>query len=462
VRNRGLVMATKLLADSLSSANKIIGEEDNGTSMDDGTWEMPKRTAALKRPSDQISSGPAKVKPNINTPNRFEPLRNTDNESDNGDKIPPIYLQNVELGQYKTLICVLKSLVGENFQCQATSKNGVTVYPSSSDAYRTLVGGLKEKNYNFHSFQLPREKAYRIVIRHLHPSTDVADIKAALEDLSFNVRSVVNVLQLGTRTPLPLFFVDLEPSKDNGKVFGVTALLHTRVKIEEPRTKADLLQCKNCLQFGHSRSYCHHPSRCARCGEQHETKFCGKADTEERTCILCQGNHSSLYRGCQIYKELRRKKYSSPQNRPSHGYLQGSPATTPAPTYPVGTTYTQRHASIVNTRRHTQSERATVPTPVHITSTLPPVSQPPERRTFNMPRISARDPRLSSVSYAQVLSHEHTHNVSHPTESSTLNHTNTDVNQSLQQTLNLFFTRFQDLLSPLITTLNLLINKLLA
>lgn len=462
-------MTDNMSADSLSPNNTLSGGgEEEGTAMDDdGTWQTPKRTAVLKRPSDQISSGATKFKRNINTPNRFEPLRNTDNESENSETIPPIYLQNIELGQYKTLICVLKTLVGVNFQCQATSRNGVTVYPSSSDAYRTLVRGLKEKNYNFHSFQLPREKAYRIVIRHLHPSTDVDDIKAALEDRSFNVRSVVNVLQLGTRTPLPLFFVDLEPSKDNGKVFEVSTLLHTRVKIEEPRTKADLLQCKNCLQFGHSRSYCHHPSRCARCGEQHETRSCGKADTEERICILCQGNHSSLYRGCQAYKELRRKKFSSPQKRPSHGHFQGVAEQSSTPAHVAGSNNLQRHHSVVPSVQIQVNRQAQPIQSNNHPGTSQCHTQQGKTPTLRNPN---RDPRLSSPSYAQVLNptrnHAGTHNThpyyTPPASASLHNLPDPILQGNLQQTLHTFFARFEQLLTPLITTLNLLISKLLA
>lgn len=393
------------------------------------------------------------------SPNRFTPLSGSVAEPDK--RPPPIYVKNVNLGDYRLLVTQLRAVGGEDFECQATRLNGVTIYPKTAEAYRAFVHYLKGAKASYHTFQLQEEKPFRVVIRHLHPSTEPQEIIEALTAHSHQVRSVVNVLQSGTRIPLPLFFVDLEPKVNNSEIMKLKSLLYTRIAVEEPRVKRDILQCKRCLQYGHSRTYCNHSARCARCGKQHLTSECSQDPNEPRKCALCQGSHSTTYRGCQVYKDLRSRRHLPNIVAKANQHIVSPSVGTGQPADPVA--FRVPNSSIVNSRRHTQSERVTVPTPVHNTPTLPPVSKPPEYRTFNMSRTSARDPRLTSASYAQVLSSENTRNVSHSPESPTLNHTNTDITQwNLQQTLNLFFTRFQDLLTPLITALNLLITKLLA
>jgi hypothetical protein len=172
--------------------------------------------------------------PSVETNNRFSPLATTEESI---HKPPPVYVKNVPLKDYKHLLNQLKAIAGTNFECQATQNNGVTIYPRTSDAYREIIKFLKDSSVSYHTYQLPHEKAFRVVIRHLHPSTDVEEISQALSILSFEVRNVVNVLQSGTRIPLPLFFVDLEPKPNNNKIFELKSLLFTRISVEEPRKK---------------------------------------------------------------------------------------------------------------------------------------------------------------------------------------------------------------------------------
>jgi len=84
------------------------------------------------------------------------------------------------------------------------------------------------------------------VVRNLHPSTPTAEVGIAIEEIGFSVRQVSNVLQKTTKNKLPMFFVDLEPAEINKDIFRVTSLLHTKIKIEEPHKRKDVIQCVNC------------------------------------------------------------------------------------------------------------------------------------------------------------------------------------------------------------------------
>jgi hypothetical protein len=75
----------------------------------------------------------------------------------------------------------------------------------------------KRKNVDFYTCQLKDEKAYRIVIRNLHPSTKIEFIKEKFRQNGHIARNITNVLQNLTKIPLPLFFIDLKWIKKTRK-----------------------------------------------------------------------------------------------------------------------------------------------------------------------------------------------------------------------------------------------------
>lgn len=83
------------------------------------------------------------------------------------------------------------------------------------------------------------EKPYRIVVRNLHPTTPINLIKEESENKGFLARNLTKVLQHQSKTPLPLFFVDLEPSLNNSKIFKLKSLCYTMIKIEAPSPKTN-------------------------------------------------------------------------------------------------------------------------------------------------------------------------------------------------------------------------------
>lgn len=141
------------------------------------------------------------------------------------------------------------------------------------------------------------------------------DIGVAIEEIGFSVRQVTNIRHKTTKINLPIFFVDLEPAIINTDIFSVTSLLHTKVKIEEPHKRTDIIQRMNCQDYGHSRKYCSYTPRCVRCGEEHPTSHCVKTKDLPAKCALCMGNHPANYKGCQVYKNLQQlRKPTSNKN----------------------------------------------------------------------------------------------------------------------------------------------------
>lgn len=271
------------------------------------------------------------------SPNRFSVLQDTntfdvDTENDTGktftdshffaesiamdssnippkkEQIPPIFIANQHL-DYNLLMKSLINLIGENgFFCKTTQKN-IKVQANSSDGYRQIINFLNaQKNAQFHTYQPQNEKPFRVVIRNLHPSIPCDEIKAALENFNLSVLQVVNIQQRQTKLALPLFFVDLVKDDNCKTIFDLTSILHTKIKVEEPHKRRELVQCQNCQDYGHTRAYCNYSPRCVRCGKNHISSSCDKPFDVPPTCALCQGTHPANYRGCHVHKQLQKTR----------------------------------------------------------------------------------------------------------------------------------------------------------
>ncbi|KAL4107092.1 hypothetical protein QTP88_018526 [Uroleucon formosanum] len=244
-----------------------------------------------KRSLSSSSSSPSQSPPIVTskktklffTPNRFAPLSTDDvnytiannnveidtqsetsnqgqqNTTDVTPKIilpPSIFIKSVHdyLGLRNHLTEVSAP---DSFSCKSTTTH-LKIQADTPNSYRNIIHYLKETNAQYHTYQPQSDKPLRVVIRNLHPSTPEADIASAIAEIGHTVRNVTNVRHQQTKTPLPLFFVDLDPNDSDSDIFSITSLLHTKIKIEEPYKKRQIPQCQNCQSYGHTRTYCAH------------------------------------------------------------------------------------------------------------------------------------------------------------------------------------------------------------
>lgn len=274
----------------------------------------------LSQMDDETSDTNANNNNNKNTNN--ENNNNTEPSTKLPTKPPPIYLKTPVV--FKELCLALTNLAGkDSFSCVSTTR-GVTIRPASPDSYRKFVTLFKERDLEFHTFQLRDDRAFRVVIRGLHPSIPPTDISNELQLQGYQIRSVVNVISRN-KLSLPLHFVDLEPDANNDSIFQLKSLLHTVIRVEEPRKKRLIVQCTRCQQYGHTRSYCNHQIRCVRCGGKHEPTACNKKPEDQPRCANCCKNHPANYRGCEVHKQLQQIRRNSPT------YASGRSNETPKP-----------------------------------------------------------------------------------------------------------------------------------
>jgi len=145
-----------------------------------------------------------------------------------------------------------------------------------------------------------------MVLKYLHYTTEIEDIRQDLLQQGHVARNIVNVRHRITKEPLNLFFIDLEPATNNKEVHKITAIQNQIIHTEPPRTnKNHIPQCARCQQYGHTRRYCNRPYACVKCGGQHNSTDCTKTRDIPAKCARCGGNHPSNYKGCECYHIIR-------------------------------------------------------------------------------------------------------------------------------------------------------------
>lgn len=88
--------------------------------------------------------------------------------------------------------CFLKLLGSENFFFKSSS-NDLKILTKNSDSYRAVIKYLNEKKAEFHTYQLRENKAFRVIVRNIHPSTPLNEVGIAIQEIGFTVRQVANV-----------------------------------------------------------------------------------------------------------------------------------------------------------------------------------------------------------------------------------------------------------------------------
>ncbi|KAK5641707.1 hypothetical protein RI129_010254 [Pyrocoelia pectoralis] len=170
-----------------------------------------------------------------------------------------------------------------------------------------LIHFMQENKIVHHTYQPKEERAYRVVIKHLHYTTITESIKEELSKGGHQVRNITNARKRITKEPLNLFFVDLEPAESNKNVYKIQKIQNQIVTIEPPKITKGISQCMRCQQYGHTKAYCTRPYVCVKCGGTHSTNNCTKTRDTPARCALCNGPHPASYKGCEFYQGLLKK-----------------------------------------------------------------------------------------------------------------------------------------------------------
>lgn len=293
---------------STSDEEELLGfDKDVAVTTTENPWQVVK-TKTLKRRKIKKSDEPQAA----STSNKFNVLNeqmedtsepNKDENASKAPKPPPIFVYGVI--NYAEMINKLRTLVDDKqYITKCLADNTIKINSDTPDTYRKLIKFMRDNNVVHHTYQPKEERAYRIVLKNLHHTTDVKDIKEELLRSGHKVRNIINGRNRITKEPINLFFVDLEPSDNNKEIYKLTNLNNRAIKIEPPKRIKGITQCMRCQQYGHSKTYCSRPYVCVKCGGPHNTTACKKTSDTPAKCALCNGAHPANYKGCEFYHKL--------------------------------------------------------------------------------------------------------------------------------------------------------------
>lgn len=286
---------------------------------------------------------------NITLSNRFSQLTEeeaaTSNKQANNKnpKPPPIFVYGVI--NFQEMIKKLSEIVEiEQYTTKTLADNTIKINCNLPDTYRKIIHYMRENDVVHHTYQLKEDRAYRVVIKNLHYSTDIKEIEEEISKLGHKIRNILNIKRRATKEPLNMFFVDLEPADNNKHIYQVYKINNQVIVIEPPKKINGIVQCMRCQQYGHTKTYCNKPFVCVRCGGSHSTANCKKDKDTPAICALCGGNHTANYRGCEFYHSLLKK----PNNTNNRLNIQQNKSTVPIPPNPIQTSFVQQGISYAN------------------------------------------------------------------------------------------------------------------
>jgi hypothetical protein len=203
---------------------------------------------------------------------------------------------------------------------KALSGGDIKIFTKNEEGHCAVLKMLRQMQANaqdplhdveYHSYQIKSERAFVVVVRGLHYSTDTKLIALAFKDKGHEPRHVSNIhgfrLIDGRRmkVPCPLFRVELEPNDNNLKAYDMQVIEHHRIKVEPPNKKDDIPQCVRCQLWGHTKKHCARIARCVKCAGKHLTSDCKKPKETPPACVNCEDQHPASFKGCKAYKDAK-------------------------------------------------------------------------------------------------------------------------------------------------------------
>jgi hypothetical protein len=102
---------------------------------------------------------------------------------------------------------------------------------------------FKSKNAKFHTYKSKQERSFRVVLKYIHASTNLDDIKKEIKVLGHIVTNIWNIKKQDTKKALHMFYVERKPKNNNKNIYNVSSLLQCRVQFKPPHLKHEIPQC---------------------------------------------------------------------------------------------------------------------------------------------------------------------------------------------------------------------------
>jgi hypothetical protein len=158
--------------------------------------------------------------------------------SNNEPKSPHIFVSGVK--NIKPLVELLNAIAQHKYILKTLYNSQVKVQPLESSTYTTIIKAPTEKQTEFHTYKPRTERGFRVVLKNIHPTTELNEIKSSLQEKGHEVTNIWYVKQRVTKTPLPMYFIDLKLKENNKEIHKIDLHLNTKVQFEAPHVKREI------------------------------------------------------------------------------------------------------------------------------------------------------------------------------------------------------------------------------
>lgn len=246
---------------------------------------------------------------------------------------PPINVTGIT--EYARLKLLLEAVMDKEYKVTALNNNVWKINTPDSETYRALVTKLNTDKIQWFTYENKNERPIRVMVRGLHSTCPKEDVIEDLRFKGFKILDAVNILrkekkdngqgeQITIKRGLPLFMLTFDNKENIANIYNIKSILNIVVKVEPMRKNSTLIpQCKRCQGFNHTQGYCQKEPRCVKCAGKHLTKACTRSRNTSPVCVNFSGHHPANYRGCEVTKELQRRRNEAFKYQKRH--LPGEP-----------------------------------------------------------------------------------------------------------------------------------------
>lgn len=249
------------------------------------------------------ATGNDNVSTNVFTNNNNN--NNSNYHNNNRNKIPPIIFRGPLQHNFNFFISNINSRTKNSVKIK-TNKNTYFLFTKDLNDYDNTLNTLKQMNIEHHTHTPKTRKPIKLVLKGLPVNVDVNDIKSDIlkkinVDVSIKQFTKKN-LENNTVINLPIYSVVFPANTNFKDIFNIKEIFYCLVRWEKFNAKNPVLQCFNCLGYGHVAYNCFKTSKCLKCGGPHYFKNC-TSDTVIK-CANCNGQHTANSKHCQVFTKI--------------------------------------------------------------------------------------------------------------------------------------------------------------
>lgn len=237
----------------------------------------------------------------------------------NANKPPPIIIKGVALNKetYQDLTNALKIHAKSGYKIKYT-KNTTIVYIENLEEYKNYKQTLnRDETVQWHTYATEDERTHAFVLKGLDHTPEPEELKTELQETyKIKIKEIYKMKTLYRPMYLVITMADHTLKQLQQQV---KYLNFVHVSWERRHNTKPIIQCRRCCLWGHGQTNCHRWPKCLKCAGDHTISNCDQ--NQQDKCANCKQDHRADSENCDVYKYklsiLQRQQTPKPQYIPA-------------------------------------------------------------------------------------------------------------------------------------------------